>query len=131
MVAIVLLIAGSLASCARGPGSYSGDIQRVNGVVLMSARLDFRLDAVVQGTLTLNAEGCLGLVDEAASPDVIPALWPAGSRIVDAGSAVEIGSQTYAIGDWFVGGGGELAELPINPDPACEASNYIVVTHVD
>lgn len=123
LVVAPILVATLASSCA----GQSAGTQEVNGIVMMTADVSGKMDAIWEGTIALTEGGCLGLLTDAPGAEVIPVLWPAGSTITDGGESFEISGMTYRLGDSFRGGGGEDPSLPMSPEPACESDSYLIL----
>jgi len=126
-VLATILATAVISSCTA---AQAPRVQEVDGIVMMSAYLNFGMDAFWEGTIELTETGCLGLLTDAPGAEVIPTLWPGGSSIEDDGESFEIDGAIYRLGDKVRGEGGEDPALPIDPVPACEADSYLLFNGV-
>lgn len=110
----------SLVGCSRP------EIIRDDGVTLMVGTAENRADAMLVGTLGITEAGCMGMTLE-GSTDVVPAVWPPGTRLVLDGQAIEYDDQIFEIGESLSGGGGVEPSAGLDPPDECQSSNYAVL----
>ena len=107
IVVLAMLTAGCTADASER-------VQREGDTILLVADSEPEavMEAVVEGTLTLTADGCFAI----ESGDVVhPLQFPFGTRLASDGrSAVVPGLGTVRVGDAIRGGGGyvEVGEVP-------------------
>lgn len=97
----------ALAGC--GGGGDVLDVQLHEGTTaLVSTSAEGGSDAEVRGIIQVGAGGCLGLLSEGTTHP-IPLIWPEGSKLTEAGDAVDVpGLGVVRVGQTVSGGGGEV-----------------------
>lgn len=85
------------------------DVQLREGTTaLVSTSTKAGSDAEVRGVIQVGPGGCLGLVSEGTTHPT-PLIWPKGSKLTQAGDAVDVpGLGVVRIGQTVHGGGGEV-----------------------
>lgn len=133
-------LAGALVALSGCGGADTLDVQLRDGTTaLVSTSTQAGSDAEVRGVIQVGAGGCLGLLSEETTHP-IPLIWPEGSKLTEAGDAVDVpGLGTVRVGQTISGGGGEVtnpsgnryADIPdgcLDQDTLIEATTIKTVT---
>lgn len=136
-------LAGALATLSGCGSTDTIDVQSLDGTTaLVSTGSQGGSDAEVRGVIQVGAGGCLGLLSEgAAQPSEgaaqpIPLIWPEGSKLTEAGDAVEVPDLgRVRIGQTISGGGGEVTNPSGSryadiPDGCLDQSTLIEATTI-
>lgn len=111
VVACSALVAGACGSPLAMDPSENGGVDPVVTVFLVQVENGNQMDALYQGRVTRDEEGCLRL----ETPDRHTVLWPAGAKFYTRDGEFHIvdaaGREVGTIGGTFGLGGGETAEL--------------------
>lgn len=115
------LLAGVVAGCTEATGPGDGGVETAvhlqvrheQGVLLLTQNVvqEVTMDALYEGTVTADADGCLRL----DGPSPVTVVWPMGYSLEREGGELRItdasGAPVGVLGGDFSLAGGEVAEL--------------------
>lgn len=105
-----VLLASALVGLSGCGGSDTIIVQVQDGTTaLVSSNDTSGSDAEVRGVIQIGPGGCLGLVYEGTTQPTTTLIWPEGSKLTEAGDAVDVPELgVVRVGQTISGGGGAV-----------------------